>query len=166
MPADRVTLWKSERAEWLAKHPAPRSPAMKAEYQRIFTQRWHKWLDESHGACVLKEPALRTTVENILRHLDGESTGYALDEFVIMPNHVHALVSPATGQSQSKILRDWKSVSAHHINKALNRKGPLWQEESWDHIVRNPLYLEKYRKYIRENPDALFQVGRQPSAGF
>ncbi len=99
-----------------------------------------------------------------MRKLDGDSSGYALDEFVIMPNHVHALVSPAPLQSLSKILRAWKSVSAHRINDAHNKRGPFWQEESWDHIVRSPVHLEKYGKYIRENPDALPQVGRQPSA--
>ncbi len=164
MPADRIALWMSEREVWLANHPALRSSTMTKEYHRIFAQRWHEWLDESLGACELKEPNLRQIVEATLRRLDGNTDGYALVEYVIMPNHVHALVSPAPGQSLSKILRAWKSVSAHRINDAQDNRGSFWQEESWDHIVRSPIHLEKYRKYIRENPDALPKVGRQPSA--
>lgn len=164
MPANRVAQWKSERAQWLTKHPPPRSPAVTREYHRLFTQRWHEWLDESHEACVLEDPNLRAITEATMRKLDGDGLGYALDEFVIIPNHVHVLIAPAPRQSLSKILRTWKSVSAHRINHAQDQRGPFWQEESWDHIVRSPMHLEKYRKYIRKNPDALPKVGWQPSA--
>ncbi len=78
-----------------------------------------------------------------------------MDDFVIMPNHVHVLVSPAPCQSLSQILKAWKSISARHINKALKQRGSFWQEESWDHIVRSPMHLEKYRQYIRDNPNSL-----------
>ena len=155
IPLERLKQWKVERDAWLSRHPAPRSRDQVREYHRLFTQRWHEWLDEAHGECVLKEPALRNHVESTLRHLDGDAKGYSLDEFVIMPNHVHVLVSPARGQSLNKILRAWKSVSAHAINKSLRTSGDFWQEESWDHIVRSPHYLEKYRSYIRANPDKL-----------
>ncbi len=164
IPRERLNQWKSERAAWLAKHPPQRSPDATREYHRLFTERWHKWLDETHGACHLKISSLRAIVEGTIRKLDGDPNGYSLDTFVVMPNHVHVLVAPAPLQSLNKILRTWKSVSAHRINKTLNQYGPFWQEESWDHIVRSPAHLEKYRKYIRENPDALPKVGRQPSA--
>lgn len=71
MPSERMAQWKSEREVWLANHPSPRSAAMKAEYHRIFTQRWHKWLDEAHGACVLRDLANRILVESTLLKLDG-----------------------------------------------------------------------------------------------
>ena len=155
IPIDRLNEWREERERWLAAHPVPRSKETTREYHRRFTKRWHGWLDEAHGACVLKDAGLRQIVERTLRHCDGADGGYALDEFVIMPNHVHVLVSPFRGQSLNEILRTWKSVSAHAINKAMGASGPLWQKESWDHIVRSPLYLDKYRRYIQENPKDL-----------
>ena len=51
-----------------------------------------------------------------------------------------------------EILRSWKSFTAHKLNEILGRKGPLWQDESFDCIVRNESQLEKIGFYIRENP--------------
>jgi REP element-mobilizing transposase RayT len=168
IPQDRLIQWKRDREAWLAKHPLPRSPEQAREYRQLFTRRWHQWLDEAHGACVLKRANLRAIVEDTFRKLDGCPNGYALDEFVIMPNHAHVVVAPFKGQSLSQILKTWKSIAARRINKTLVQHGPFWQEESWDHIVRGPVYLEKYWQYIRDNPKHLPKmpklVGRWPSA--
>lgn len=155
LPQARLEQLKAEREHWLKCHPEPRNAAQTREYHRLFTARRHRWLDEGHGACLLKNGEVRSTVEETLRKWDGELAGYALDEFVIMPNHVHVLVAPAAGQSLSEMVRTWKSVSAHRINKMLERRGALWQEESWDHIVRSPRHLDRYRQYIQNNPQAL-----------
>lgn len=95
---------------------------------------------------------MREVIAACLKKLDGAEDGYALDAFVVMPNHVHVLVSPRDKAELSEICRTWKSVTAHEVNKLLGRSGPLWQQESWDRIVRSPEHLEKYRRYIRENP--------------
>ncbi len=75
-----------------------------------------------------------------------------MDAFSIMPNHVHVLVSPKQGVSLSQILHSWKSYSAHEINKELGRKGTVWQDENFDHIVRSVEQFSLYQQYIRENP--------------
>ncbi len=158
LPQARLEQMKAERADWLKQHPAPRSPSDVRQYHQLFTARRQRWLDEGHGECFLKNPEVRSEMEAVLRHLDGKATGYALDEFVIMPNHVHVLMAPKPEQSLSEITRAWKSVSAHRINKLLSRRGPLWQEESWDHIVRSERHLNRYRQYIQDNPKALPRV--------
>jgi REP element-mobilizing transposase RayT len=161
LPAHRVQQIKVERERWLKFHPEPRNPAQIREYHRRFTQRRQRWLDEGHGECLLKHPEARAEVDSVLRHLDGAANGYVLDEFVIMPNHVHVLVAPRPrpNQSLSEIIRTWKSVSAHRINKFFARRGSFWQQESWDHIVRSQRHLDRYRQYIRENPKALPRQG-------
>ena len=53
---------------------------------------FQEWLDRGQGSCWLKQSEVATIVESALRKFDGER--YALGEFVIMPTHVHVLVTP------------------------------------------------------------------------
>ena len=153
IPRERVAQWVGERTEWLAKNPEPWTPAIEMEYYRLFSDRWEAWLDECFGECVLARPELREIVEATIRHDDG--TKYEVHEFVVMPNHVHVLVTPAAGHSLSEALQAWKSVSSHRINKALGRSGEFWQKESFDHIVRSAQQMEKFRAYIGSNAESV-----------
>jgi len=45
-----------------------------------------------------------------------------------------------------------KGASAHSVNKALKRSGTVWQDESFDHVVRFGESLERKIRYVRENP--------------
>ena len=150
IPASVLSAWRQERDAWLAVHPEPHDAATEREFHRRFTARWHRFLDAGHGACPFRDPGVREIVIAALHYHDG--TEYALDEYVVMPNHVHALVSPNDGAELSDITKAWKSVTAHRINRRLGRSGGLWQQESWDHIVRDADYMERYRRYIRQNP--------------
>jgi len=107
-------------------------------------------LDQGIGECWLRNPQVSQIVENALRHFDGER--YLLGSYVVMPNHVHALVRPAMEHKLSDILQSWKSFTAKEANKALGRTGEFWQPESFDHLVRNEQQLEKFSRYIQENP--------------
>ena len=75
-----------------------------------------------------------------------------LGSYVVMPNHVHALVRPVMGHKLSDILHSWKSFTANEANQLLKRNGPFWQDESFDHIVRDESQLERFHRYICENP--------------
>ena len=153
MPKERVDAWFAEREEWLKKNPEPWDAKTEEEYYRLFPDRWEKWLDECHGECLLARPELRKIVEDTLRHDDGVK--YRLKDFVVMPNHVHVLVTPLGEHTLSDAVQEWKSVSAHRINKALGRKGEFWQKEYFDHIVRSAEQLAKFRRYIQNNPLSL-----------
>jgi len=80
---------------------------------------------------------------------------YRLKDFVVMPNHVHVLVTPLGEYTLSEAVQEWKSVSSHRINKALGRKGDFWQKDYFDHIVRSADQLGKFRSYIQRNPLSL-----------
>jgi REP element-mobilizing transposase RayT len=76
---------------------------------------------------------------------------------VIMPNHVHLLLQPlrhANGWPYPlvDILQCLKSTTAHRINKLLDRSGPVWEEESFDHLLRSDESLQQKAEYIRQNP--------------
>jgi REP element-mobilizing transposase RayT len=153
IPQERLAQWLAEREAWLARHPAPLSEKDRQEYGRLFPERIETWLDADHGSCVLARPDCRRIVEDTLRHFAGRR--YLLDEFVVMPNHVHVLVTPLGERWLSGILHTWKSFTSHQVNRVTGRRGILWQKESFDHIVRNATSLEKFRQYIRDNPKPL-----------
>jgi carbamoyl-phosphate synthase large subunit len=70
-----------------------------------------------------------------------------------MPNHVHVLVQLGKDQALADVLHSWKSFSAKAINESLGRTGRIWQEESYDRIVRDWSELVRYRDYIVRNPE-------------
>ncbi len=51
-----------------------------------------------------------------------------------------------------KIMKRIKGSSARYINLALDRKGTLWQKDSYDHYVRNEREWRNILSYILENP--------------
>jgi REP element-mobilizing transposase RayT len=99
-----------------------------------------------------------------------------LDEFVIMPNHVHGIVFlgdpvgaglalPTKGVTTRKvgaassaptlgvIMRTFKSMSTITANRLFDRQGyPLWQRNYYERIIRNNSELHAIREYIRYNP--------------
>ena len=96
-----------------------------------------------------------------------------LDEFVVMPNHVHAIVAirdhhpvGATGRSPlhpkhrtlppkslGSFIAGFKSSVTKHINLLRATPGaPVWQRNYYEHVIRNEIDLEETREYIQNNP--------------
>jgi REP element-mobilizing transposase RayT len=82
---------------------------------------------------------------------------YWVTAAAVMPDHVHLILKPEISEFDavfplSKILQGIKGFSARVINRSRGVKGALWQDESYDRIVRDyEEYLEKWN-YIRLNP--------------
>jgi Rad3-related DNA helicase/REP element-mobilizing transposase RayT len=150
IPQEKLTQWREELREWLRQNPEPRTAEQDEEFAELFAERFHAWLDSGLGECWLKRPEVSAIVEKALRFFDGER--YGLGHFVIMPNHVHATVRPLGEHDLSSILHSWKSFTAKEINSTLGRGGQVWQEESFDCIVRNESQLEQFSQYIQDNP--------------
>ncbi len=76
---------------------------------------------------------------------------------VIMPDHVHLLLQPLRDTNGwphplVDILQCMKSATAHRINRLLHHSGPVWEEESFDHVLRSDESLKQKAEYIRQNP--------------
>lgn len=76
---------------------------------------------------------------------------------LVMPDHVHLIFMPLEDEkhetfSFEEIVGSIKGASAHSINKALKRSGTVWQDESFDHVVRHADSLEQKIEYVRQNP--------------
>lgn len=151
LPRAVVDEIQHQREEWRRTHDLPKlSREERAEYHRLFSERYENLLHAGSGSCALRDPVNAEIVGVALRHFDGER--YDLDEFVVMPNHVHVLVKPRPGHGLAEILHSWKSYTANQLNRRLGRTGQLWQHESFDHLVRSDAAMEAIRRYIRENP--------------
>ena len=107
-------------------------------------------LDAGHGRCVLRQPAAAKIVVGALGDGDGERS--RLHEWVVMPNHVHILIEPLSGQCLSDIMRRLKGITAHRINAVVGRSGRLWQRDYFDRYIRDENHFHRAVAYIRDNP--------------
>ncbi|MHA3773231.1 DNA replication/repair protein RecF [Verrucomicrobiota bacterium sgz303538] len=176
LPQEKLREWAEERAIWLQVHGltsleqvAELGPEKQREFDERFGEQLQRWLDAGYGECWLARPEVAEAMESALRYFDGER--YALGEFVIMPNHVHLLVTLADGVELSKVLQSWKTFSAKRVNELVGHEGQVWQSESYDHIVRTEEQFRWFERYIQENPakaglkEGRYRVGRGDAQG-
>jgi REP element-mobilizing transposase RayT len=83
--------------------------------------------------------------------------GAQLHAAVVMPDHAHLILTPLADHNNctipvAEIMRRIKGRSARNINLLMSRKGSVWQEESFDHVLRTTESLEAKIDYIAQNP--------------
>ena len=83
---------------------------------------------------------------------------YELYVAIVMPDHAHLILTPLIDEQRRevfslvKIMQAIKGASARAINQQLRRTGPVWQEESFDHILRSSEGLDAKIDYALQNP--------------
>jgi REP element-mobilizing transposase RayT len=109
-------------------------------------------LDEARtGPFYLRQAALADMVVGAILYNAEVLRHYVLHGFVVMPNHVHLLVTASA--PQPKLTKSLKGITAKRANAMLALTGrPFWQAESYDHVVRHEHEFEHIRNYIEENP--------------
>jgi REP element-mobilizing transposase RayT len=100
-------------------------------------------------------PSVRSMVVSHCLHDNGVK--HTMHGLVVMPDHVHLILSlklDTQGNifSLSEVMNGIKGASSHSINKFLGRKGHLWQDESYDHVLRSEESLREAVEYICANP--------------
>jgi len=107
-------------------------------------------LDTSRfGPIHLRQPEIAKLVRDSILHCAG--VDYDLHAWVIMPNHVHMLITPHT--DVSSFMRRLKGYTARQANKLLGQSGQsFWQEESYDRLVRSAREFRNIESYILRNP--------------
>jgi REP element-mobilizing transposase RayT len=89
----------------------------------------------------------------VLEHVkSGHGRFYDLAAAVVMPDHVHAIFKPLESFTPSQILKGIKGVTARLLNERRNRRGQLWQGESWDRVLRDPAEFDEKLQYMYDNP--------------
>ncbi len=122
-------------------------------------------------------PSVSQMVVQTWNHLSDRFLDVGLDEFVVMPNHVHGIIwierhgeinrnvgaihelpLQATILSRRsmllpKVIGYFKMNTAKRINEYLKKSGnPVWQRNYYERIIRTQRELENIRQYIRDNP--------------
>jgi REP element-mobilizing transposase RayT len=103
------------------------------------------------GPRWLNEPEIARLVVETIIAAEKERLFYELSAWVVMPNHVHLLILPKVAVPE--ITRWLKGSTARRANQLLGRTGlSFWQDESYDHWVRNAKEFDRIIWYIEENP--------------
>jgi REP element-mobilizing transposase RayT len=134
LPAER-------RQEWEA--------LLKIEDDLERQRKLEAYLDLGHGACYLRDPRIADLVQGNLWHHDGSK--YRLLAWVVMPNHVHALIE-VWGIPLGKIIQNWKTYTARATNEILRRNGSFWEEDYFDRYIRDEEHFRRVVRYIENNP--------------
>jgi len=186
--------WEQEKQQWLERHGIAYDgekghwrkalhrlpPGDRFRFEQHLNRQAQSCLDRGLGECHLREPECMTALKDEFFRDDGRR--HHLGDFVIMPNHVHLLITPGDVERNSfrstapeanefrstlsddaernefrstkleQILKSIKGASAVECNRLRHRNGALWQADSYDHIVRSLEQLCAYRDYIARNP--------------
>jgi putative transposase len=77
---------------------------------------------------------------------------FLVNEFVVMPNHVHLLVTPRPGVTLERTIQFIKGGFSFRAGRELGIKKEIWQRGYVDHRIRNIADYEQHRHYIWSNP--------------
>ena len=106
-------------------------------------------LEREKQQKALTDPALGQTILDSAKFYEAEMRWH-ITLFLLMPDHLHALLSFARSESMSELIRAWKRFHAR-VNHV------IWQEGYFDHRLRadeRGIQLSAKMNYIRQNPVA------------
>lgn len=150
LPQEKIEELKELKKAMIVKENLCNGSNIRKDYSLEVARRIERWIDHGYGSCMLANHDIREIVANAIRFYDKDK--YILFAFVIMPNHVHLLLSPLDAISVTDILGRIKSYTAKQINNRLKRTGSVWQNGIFDRIVRDADNFEQYMEYICRNP--------------
>lgn len=97
-------------------------------------------------------------VEKWLMELENKFENLYLDDFIVMPNHIHFVVFNHSGKSIAEVADWFKTMTTNdYISHVKSGAFPafkerIWQRNYYEHVVRNDEDLFESRRYIEENP--------------
>jgi len=144
-------------------------------WKRTFA-RCDDWLDRRPAVRHFSDPVLALIAANACRYWAGRR--YDLLAYVVMPSHIHWVFRPydlgqidvgqvgnlpqrdvgqvanlpSSRSPRSRIMHTFKLYTARQCNRLLSRRGAFWQNESYDHCVRDDEELERIIHYVEQNP--------------
>lgn len=109
-----------------------------------------KALDLGEGPTYLQNANIARLVAESLKRFDNHR--YTLHSWVIMPNHVHLLLSSLGNHELGEIVHSIKSYTALMANRTLGKTGRFWSTDYFDRFIRDYVHFSKTKKCIEENP--------------
>jgi type I restriction enzyme R subunit len=130
--------------------------------EKLTFARTDHWLDSDPAVRYLEDPQLARIVVASMFHFADER--YELLAYVVMPSHFHWVFRPLDSWVESlgptaarrtpreRIMHTLKTHTALECNRLLDRIGTFWQDESYDHCVRDEEELYRIIRYVEQNP--------------
>jgi len=164
LPFEVIQALKEEREQEkknIAKIPKDEQAKQNYIDERGYFGKWDHLLDKAElGPRWLSQPEIAEIVKEALIYRDKKV--FDLYAFCIMSNHVHVVFKPCKSDCQSdlrsdllplhKIMQSLKRHTARESNLVLGREGAFWQDESYDHVIRDNAEFERIVNYVLENP--------------
>jgi putative transposase len=103
------------------------------------------------GRAIFQVPA---TAEILVQCILGyrDKGAYCLHEFVVMPNHLHVIITPGHGTTLEKAIQLIKGGSSYEIHRLREHKMEIWQRGFHEATVRDERDYVARRHYVRMNP--------------
>ena len=127
---------------------------------------------------LLEDTRFSTIVEETWRWLADQYSYVHLDEHIVMPNHLHAIIliddveravrePPLQARKPlGRLIGAFKTVSTKRINGLRGTPGmAVWQRNYYEHIIRDEEELHRVREYIIYNPEQWEQDAENPAVG-
>jgi REP element-mobilizing transposase RayT len=139
LPSSLLEQWRRETS-------GLEEPERKGEmYRRV-----ESFLDAGHGSRLLRNAPIASAVVATLFHDHGRR--FELAAFVVMPTHVHVLLTPKPEVPLDAIVRILKGQSALKINALRGQSGRLWQPDYYDRMIRDEDHFRRAKEYVEWNP--------------
>jgi REP element-mobilizing transposase RayT len=149
LPPDALKELRQLRFDWELKCPQPRTEKQWEDYARAVTQKSETFLDQSYGSCLFRKLENAELLRKALTHY--QTTRCFVSCLNVMPNHAHAIMKPHKGFPLEQTLKLIKGYVSRVINVKSQTAGSLWEQESYDRIVRDCQHLDKVIQYIGRN---------------
>ena len=96
------------------------------------------------------ESYVRVFLKTLYRH--RSQSRYELHAFVLMPEHVHLLLTPAIDVTIERAVQLIKGASSHELGGIIGKRREVWQRGFTEHRIRNEMDFMRHRNYIHQNP--------------
>jgi REP element-mobilizing transposase RayT len=81
-----------------------------------------------------------------------EKGEYLVHRYVIMPDHLHAILTPDSSITLERAAQLIKGGSSYDIGRAFQPRFPVWQPGFTQHLIRDRSDYESHVRYIDANP--------------
>ena len=110
--------------------------------------------------ATLLQTAIGCLVESTWLTMSDRFDGVELDDFIVMPDHIHGiLILPTNGKTKlGTVLQAFKSITTVEYGRGVESfnwpryERRLWQRDYWEHVIRIERDLNEKRSYIQGNP--------------
>ncbi len=112
------------------------------------------WIDINNSPKVILTD-IGIEIEKTIDHINNHYTNAICKKYVIMPNHVHLIITVNSAENMSlpDIIRQFKSFTTKRYNDIYGTKNKvLWQRNYYEHIIRNDNDCLNIWQYINNNP--------------